>query len=419
MKFNRRSFLKKTSLTANLLFFTNILFGKDIIKKKDRNDYDSINIKSFGATGNSTNDTDAFRKAVALINTENIGALYIPSGVYLVDPSVIILKKSCKIYGDGKSSVLKPVDINNAKATSNTSCIEIQTNSCIIEDVQIRDYRIGITWSKQQQVHINRCHIYQNTIGIICNDAYLNNITNNYITFNNIGIISYGRSFQLLINSNIIDNNSATSIGGIGILLSGSNGCEIRMNSIEGNRNQRTGTGCGIYISGVCVKLNIIGNWFETNFETKKPSSNKSIDIYCADKESNSQQDILINDLVLNEYKKLCSTSTYGSINIRDNFYLATAYSIYFSYFRQGILNISGNIFSGSMEFFNKPIYLINNKSFYNSVINITENQEQNTAGDSKTLNYRMLSGINNSLLFMEGNNKKGIKILYNNEVVI
>ena len=191
------------------------------------------------------------------------------------------------------------------------------------------------------------------------------------------------------------------------------------MNSIEGNRNQRTGTGCGIYISGVCVKLNIIGNWFETNFETKKPSSNKSIDIYCADKESNSQQDILINDLVLNEYKKLCSTSTYGSINIRDNFYLATAYSIYFSYFRQGILNISGNIFSGSMEFFNKPIYLINNKSFYNSVINITENQEQNTAGDSKTLNYRMLSGINNSLLFMEGNNKKGIKILYNNEVVI
>ena len=91
MKFNRRSFLKKTSLTANLLFFTNILFGKDIIKKKDRNDYDSINIKSFGATGNSTNDTDAFRKAVALINTENIGALYIPSGVYLVDPSVIFL----------------------------------------------------------------------------------------------------------------------------------------------------------------------------------------------------------------------------------------------------------------------------------------------------------------------------------------
>ena len=369
----------------------------------------TLNIKWFGATGTSSNDTDAFKNAIDYLNSTNCASLFIPSGIYIVSPSIIKLKKSCKIFGDGKSSIIKPDNNHRAKEQKNAAGIEILSSGCIIEDIQIRDYAIGIKWNKLQQINIIRCHIFQNSIGIHCTDAYINNISNNYLTFNNIGIVSLGQSYQLLIISNVIDNNISIIKGGIGIFLSGSNGCEIRSNTIEGNRNMKKGAGCGIYIAGVCTKLNIIGNWFEINFEKDNINTNIGVDIYCANGMDNyisdKHQSKLIENIIPDELVSYAINTAYGSLNIRDNIHISTPFAIILSYFHYGRVSISGQIFTGDNRFLNKPIYLRNNLNrFYNTVINLYDNREQNTYGNTANITRNMLSGINNSLLFLESN---------------
>ena len=369
----------------------------------------SNNILEFGAKGDGSDDTLAFKKAIELINKGELSSLYIPSGTYKIDTDICIIRNKCKIYGDGSTSILQPIDIKYAKRNANSTAINIQSNSCIIEDINIQHFYTAIKWNTKQQININRCHISYNTIGIMTIDGYINSISNNYICFNKIGIVSLGKSFQLLIQSNVIDNNISQEIGGIGILLMGSNGCEIRYNTIEGNRNLTNGIGCGIFAVGICSKLNIIGNWFEVNYELGKQDVSLSSDIYFFNKDYvniNAHKKI-VSCLILEELMKHLNQSSYGSLNIRDNVFIYTPTNILLTNFNFGRVSITGNTFTGNEAFSNKSIYVTHKENaYYNTTVYIHDNCIQNISGNSNIVNKRMLSGLNGSLLFLDNTTK-------------
>lgn len=406
--FSRRNFIKSGLFST--LPICNIIDTKSsstLEKNGNIENNGAINVKMFGAKGARTDDTAAFKKALDYLHSLDGGALYIPCGNYLVDAGTLVLLKPCKIYGDGKSSKIIPTNIKKAKSNIDGVCFEIKSNSCIIEDIEINNFSVAIKWNEKQQININRCHLYQNRIGILCENAYINNISNNYITFNSIGIVAISQSFQLLIINNVIDNNiSYNEGGGIGILLSGTTGCEIRSNTIEGNRNLNNGVGCGIYVSGVCSSLNIIGNWFEVNYEKGKENAKSAVDIYCANgvkAERDNFQNNLIKSLFPKDLTRVARGTAYGSINIRDNCHVKTPYGIIFSYFNFGRISISGETFVGDSMFFNKPILIRNSENnYYNTIINITDIREQNTSGDVSVTNKRMNSGNEVKLLFFD-----------------
>jgi hypothetical protein len=62
------------------------------------------NIMDYGAAGNgTTDDTAAINAAITAASTAGGGKVYIPRGLYMVDPSVgLVLKKGIWIEGDGK-----------------------------------------------------------------------------------------------------------------------------------------------------------------------------------------------------------------------------------------------------------------------------------------------------------------------------
>lgn len=64
-----------------------------------------FNIKDYGAVGNgTTDDTAAINLAITAAFTHGGGKVYIPNGLYLVDPSVgLVLKKGIWIEGDGEN----------------------------------------------------------------------------------------------------------------------------------------------------------------------------------------------------------------------------------------------------------------------------------------------------------------------------
>jgi hypothetical protein len=63
----------------------------------------AYNVKQFGATGlGSVDDTAAINAAITVAGN---GAVYFPSGTYLVNSALVILTK-CRLYGDGRSSIL-------------------------------------------------------------------------------------------------------------------------------------------------------------------------------------------------------------------------------------------------------------------------------------------------------------------------
>lgn len=409
-KFNRRNFIKSGILSTVPIFSRTDSKSSNTINTDDINPINGIlNIKLFGAKGKNTDDTLAFKRALDYLHSGNGGSLYIPSGNYLIDPETLILLKPCKIFGDGKSSKITPTNINAAKKNINGVCFEIKSNSCIIEDLEINNFSVAIKWDEKQQININRCHLYQNRIGILCKNAYINTISNNYLTFNSVGIVAISQSFQLLIINNVIDNNiSYQKKGGVGILLSGSTGCEVRSNTIEGNRNLENGIGCGIYITGVCSSLNIIGNWFEVNYEKEKINTKYAVDIYCSNDikaENDSFQTNLINALFHKELIDVAKGTAYGSINIRDNCHVKTPHGIIFSYFNYGRISISGETFTGDSSFNNKPILIRSSgNNYYNTVINVSDIREQNTSGNTSITNKRMTSGKDGKLLFMDDN---------------
>jgi hypothetical protein len=154
--------------------------------------------------------------------------------------------------------------------------------------------------------------------------------------------------------------------------------------------------------------LNIIGNWFEVNYEKEKINTKYAVDIYCSNDikaENDSFQTNLINALFHKELIDVAKGTAYGSINIRDNCHVKTPHGIIFSYFNYGRISISGETFTGDSSFNNKPILIRSSgNNYYNTVINVSDIREQNTSGNTSITNKRMTSGKDGKLLFMDDN---------------
>lgn len=80
-----------------------------------------VSVKDFGAVGDGvTDDTVAIQAAIDSLTTSG-GAVYVPTGQYLLTNTIKVLNGNIAIYGDGASSNLKTSDAITMLAFSNTS----------------------------------------------------------------------------------------------------------------------------------------------------------------------------------------------------------------------------------------------------------------------------------------------------------
>ena len=102
-----------------------------------------VNILSFGADKTGINDcSKAFKKAVTYMVSENINALYIPTGKYKIistQNSSIQLPKECTIFGDGEFSCIEFDDNPNVAKTYKGSSLFVSNNA---KNITFKDFKI-------------------------------------------------------------------------------------------------------------------------------------------------------------------------------------------------------------------------------------------------------------------------------------
>ena len=199
-----------------------------------------------------------------------------------------------------------------------------------ITGLTIRDMQTGVVGGDGRYCKVWNCVISYNRIGFDWRDGYINTMSGNNIVFNTYGGLILGQSYQFNFFDNVVDNN----LGGLGLLISGSPGCVIEKNTIEGNRNITTGHGVGIILGGFPQRVAIKDNWFEVNGLMKSPvdgSDNPySVDILMCDGVSDVGV-TLINSCVPEELRAglLGNLSINGNIEIDGNFHFQSSIGIH------------------------------------------------------------------------------------------
>ena len=213
------------------------------------------NVQQFGATGDgTTDDTEAIRHAVQ----KGDGALFFPSGTYLISGTITIPlsdKGPCAISGEsGTSTVIMTGEgptfrLNGAhQGTGDPGSVDpgvwnqermptvqsialegknpkadgfelLGTMQSVFEGVMVRRMRHGIHLIKRNRnVVISNCHLYHNTgVGLYLDRVNLHqiNVSNSHISYNRLGGIRIEGSEvrNLQITGNDIEYNNAKSHG--------------------------------------------------------------------------------------------------------------------------------------------------------------------------------------------------------------
>jgi parallel beta-helix repeat protein len=375
-----------------------ILITKD--NKRFKRAFDGlVNVKWFGATGNGIDDdSPAIKKALlfASLNETSLvlgRTIFFPKGQYKVQPNQIVLPNNVQIEGEGKSSLL--ISSGSISSGGTTKGITIDGNNTSISKLYIRGFDYGIYLNTKQQNIIKECVLSYNRIGIWTDSAYINSIKNNYITFNlQCGIVVLNNSFQLLIKDNVIDNNS-----GLGLFLLGAGSCTIKDNTIEGNRNNTTGTGCGIFITGTQSKLVIDNNWFEQN-QSANYTGEYSTDIYFSRSASNLWQDTLVADCVIDEYKSIPLGNCVSNSYIHNNNHVFTKNGISIGC-SVGNIYVSNESFTGLLNAYPRSIYLNWSGLAVNTNVYL-DGDLANYGANSTTINTQMSAGVSGSIIFID-----------------
>jgi hypothetical protein len=91
-----------------------------------------VSVKDFGAVGDGvTDDTVAIQKAVDAVGLTGGGAVYFPSGTYVISSVIHCLYQSVRIVGDSRYSTLI------RQSTLNSKIISITGNFCCVEHVSL------------------------------------------------------------------------------------------------------------------------------------------------------------------------------------------------------------------------------------------------------------------------------------------
>lgn len=354
------------------------------------------NVKTrFGAKGDgATNDTQAFLDAFTDLGVN--GVLYVPPGTYLVDPDVLVMPNYFRIVGAGSYATI----IKSSAATKTGFGFKTSTG-CEISKIFVRGFGVGImNMSYFCKLYDNK--ISYNEVGIDFNtNSYITKCLNNEITFNDVGMLIGNQSYELVIKNNIIDNNN-----GVGVASHGTSaGFILRDNTIEGNRNFTTDTGCAVLIAGTTTsRTEISGNWFELN-----GGNANSVDVLISPYHpAPAQQDsyavniynTIIDECLPEAYKSLFTNRgvAVGLISLNNNAHMFTKHGVIVGGNTGLLTNIRNCHFKGVLDKYNIPIYLgfkAGNK------VNIESNDVSNS--DNAAITTQMLQGVRGTYVYSWG----------------
>ena len=353
-------------------------------------------VTAFGAQGDGvTNDTLSTQTAVTAAATM-MSSAYLPHGNYKVTSTITIPANGHLIGQSRNGSVLL--------ATGATHVVILLGGSqAKITRCYVRGGSVGIQnlANSAPMSQIVDCRVSYNRIGILLVDAYITLVKDNYVAFNNWGIITGAQSFQVVIRDNTIDNNiGGISGGGGGILAFSNSGLLIEGNTIEGNRRELTpggpSTGFGLWVVGLNQRTIVRGNWFESN-----GNQSGSADVIIS-RPAETWVDDLVTNCIPAEYAAQVTSGAIitGQVELSGSFFLATQRSIAIKLTSSnyGNISISNSTFVGVKSKNNVPIELFGTGG---AKVKIDANNVTNT-GDI-TVDAEMLVGVKNSYVTHTG----------------
>jgi parallel beta-helix repeat protein len=172
-----------------------------------------VSVKDFGAVGDGTTDDTAAIQAALTAVAATEGAIYIPTGQYLVSSSLIIGGVGVSVFGDGAGSVIKvnaPVTVFSSIDYGNHTFRDFTIDGSLASTVGFSAGRGAILIQSTSIVETNVSSLIENvrilevkTSGIVSD--YFSHVTaqNNYI------YRSYEHSFysaQYIINNIVIES---------------------------------------------------------------------------------------------------------------------------------------------------------------------------------------------------------------------
>ncbi len=228
-------------------------------------------VTAFGAApDDDKDDAESIQAAINEAETKG-GAVYIPSGRYLIGKSLKINRSGLKIYGDGMSSVLTADGCETAIIASYT-CDRKPAQS--LDNVMLSDLMldgkdgkvdgvafVGVTrGSKISNLFIRNCRN-----GIMLLSCWSLTVENNNINNCTDAGLSFGLKLEeytvytgTVVNALLLNGNTVRGCG-TGLLWASGNGWSMNANTLELNRlNAR-------FVNVECGS--ITGNYFEASKE--------------------------------------------------------------------------------------------------------------------------------------------------------
>lgn len=350
-----------------------------------------VNVKDYGAVGNGVTDD------LAAINSA-ISALGASGGVVMFGPGNYAISATISLPAE---VWLKGTNRNTCKILAITGLtypiVTLAGEQARIESLFLFGGSVGVSSSTglANACAVYNCRISGNRIGLLLDNAFINDIACNHITFNSYGVVVGNQAYQLLIRENVIDNN----LGGAGIVSYGGNGCVIENNTIEGNRNTGSSpsNGVGLALNGLAQRVVINNNWFESN-----GTSANCTDILIG-RPDQAWVSTLVSNCIPTEYQSYFEVGDVvtGGIYIDKNFFLATqrAITIGSTNSTNGHIKIGPNTFVGELNKYNIPVQLYNSTSSYPIVID--KQSIVNTSNSAVTA--QMILGIQSTPIYYSG----------------
>lgn len=352
---------------------------------------ESVSVKDFGAVGNGVaDDTGAIQAAINYASAR-MCKTFVPEGDYRITAS-LNLPANCHLVGESRNgSVLL--------ASGKTfPVVNINGSQVKVSGLYIRGGSVGVNTASNAAFHsqVTDCRISYNRIGVELIDTYIFLLKDNYISFNDWGVVAGAQSFQLVVRDNIIDNN----LGGGGFLCVANGGTLIVGNTIEGNRKESypggPSTGFGLWVVGLNQRTIVRDNWFEQN-----GNQSGSSDLIIS-RPAETWVDDLVTNCVPTEHQSnfVSGANITGQVCVEGNFFYATqrGISVKLTGSNYGSISIDNSTFVGIKSKNNRSIELYGSGS---AALSISQNNVTNT-GDI-TINTEMLSGIKNSYVFHSG----------------